>query len=114
MYLVFIYIHTPSHTLSSPSLLSQSVHKQQQLQHEQFQRQLDERLDLLRRQPFPPPGTDLPLLAPDADSDHSSPNGTPNITPRASNHSNLSVPELGSSANEHEDGGMEDTSGYTH
>jgi hypothetical protein len=68
----------------------------------------------LRRQPFSPPGTDLPLLAPDADSDHSSPNGTPNITPRASNHSNLSVPELGSSANEHEDGGMEDTSGYTH
>ncbi|XP_036795247.1 serine/threonine-protein kinase/endoribonuclease IRE1 isoform X3 [Oncorhynchus mykiss] len=81
-----------------------SVHKQQQLQHEQFQRQLDERLDLLRRQPFSPPGTDLPLLAPDADSDHSSPNGTPNITPRASNHSNLSVPELGSSTNEHEDG----------
>ncbi|XP_042175159.1 LOW QUALITY PROTEIN: serine/threonine-protein kinase/endoribonuclease IRE1-like [Oncorhynchus tshawytscha] len=81
-----------------------SVHKQQQLQHEQFQRQLDERLDLLRRQPFSPPGTDLPLLTPDADSDHSSPNGTPNITPRASNHSNLSVPELGSSANEHEDG----------
>nr|XP_029510675.1 serine/threonine-protein kinase/endoribonuclease IRE1-like [Oncorhynchus nerka] len=77
-----------------------SVHKQQQLQHEQFQRQLDERLDLLRRQPFSPPGTDLPLLALDADSDHSSPNGTP----RASNHSNLSVPELGSSANEHEDG----------
>ncbi|CDQ96933.1 unnamed protein product, partial [Oncorhynchus mykiss] len=92
------------HTPSSPSLHSQSVHKQQQLQHEQFQRQLDERLDLLRRQPFSPPGTDLPLLAPDADSDHSSPNGTPNITPRASNHSNLSVPELGSSANEHEDG----------
>uniref|UniRef100_A0A4W5R8V9 non-specific serine/threonine protein kinase n=1 Tax=Hucho hucho TaxID=62062 RepID=A0A4W5R8V9_9TELE len=81
-----------------------SVHKQQQLQHEQFQRKLDERLDLLRRQPFSPPGTDLPLLAPDADSDHSSPNGTPNITPHASNHSNLSVPELGSSANEHEDG----------
>ncbi|XP_071252483.1 serine/threonine-protein kinase/endoribonuclease IRE1 [Salvelinus alpinus] len=77
-----------------------SVHKQQQLQHEQFQRQLDERLDLLRRQPFSPPGTDLPLLAPDADSDHSS----PNITPHASNHSNLSVPELGSSANEPEDG----------
>uniref|UniRef100_A0A672H7U4 non-specific serine/threonine protein kinase n=1 Tax=Salarias fasciatus TaxID=181472 RepID=A0A672H7U4_SALFA len=50
-------------------------------------------------------------LAPDSDylevarirsecSDHSS----PNVTPRASNHSNLSVSELGSSANEHEDG----------
>uniref|UniRef100_A0A667YXT8 non-specific serine/threonine protein kinase n=1 Tax=Myripristis murdjan TaxID=586833 RepID=A0A667YXT8_9TELE len=63
--------------------------------------------------PFPPPA-DLGLglsLAPDSDyldvararsesSDHSS----PNITPRASNHSNLSVSELGSSANEHEDG----------
>uniref|UniRef100_A0A671X2D8 Serine/threonine-protein kinase/endoribonuclease IRE1 n=1 Tax=Sparus aurata TaxID=8175 RepID=A0A671X2D8_SPAAU len=36
-------------------------------------------------------------------SDHSS----PNVTPRASNHSNLSVSELGSSANEHEDGGKE-------
>uniref|UniRef100_A0AAY5K2I5 non-specific serine/threonine protein kinase n=1 Tax=Esox lucius TaxID=8010 RepID=A0AAY5K2I5_ESOLU len=81
-----------------------SVHKQQQLQHEQFQRQLEERLELLGRQPFPSQGADLPLLAPDADSDHSSPNGTPNITPRASNHSNLSVSELGSSANEHDDG----------
>uniref|UniRef100_A0A3P8ZK47 Serine/threonine-protein kinase/endoribonuclease IRE1 n=1 Tax=Esox lucius TaxID=8010 RepID=A0A3P8ZK47_ESOLU len=80
-----------------------SVHKQQQLQHEQFQRQLEERLELLGRQPFPSQGADLPLLAPDADSDHSSPNGTPNITPRASNHSNLSVSELGSSANEHDD-----------
>lgn len=78
---------------------------------------MEERLELLQRQqPFPPPA-DLGLglsLAPDSDylevaharsesSDHSS----PNITPRASNHSNLSVSELGSSANEHEDGGKE-------
>uniref|UniRef100_A0AAQ6ACY3 non-specific serine/threonine protein kinase n=1 Tax=Amphiprion ocellaris TaxID=80972 RepID=A0AAQ6ACY3_AMPOC len=59
-----------------------------------------------------PKVTDVGLgLAPDSDylevahirsecSDHSS----PNVTPRASNHSNLSVSELGSSANEHEDG----------
>ncbi|XP_060882410.1 serine/threonine-protein kinase/endoribonuclease IRE1-like isoform X2 [Labrus mixtus] len=88
-----------------------SVHKQQQLQHQEFQRQMEEKLELLQRQqPFPP--SDLGLgLAPDSDylevartrsecSDHSS----PNVTPRASNHSNLSVSELGSSANEHEDG----------
>ncbi|XP_034567398.1 serine/threonine-protein kinase/endoribonuclease IRE1-like isoform X2 [Notolabrus celidotus] len=88
-----------------------SVHKQQQLQHQEFQRQMEERLELLQRQqPFPP--ADLGLgLAQDSDylevartrsecSDHSS----PNVTPRASNHSNLSVSELGSSANEHEDG----------
>uniref|UniRef100_A0A673CE20 non-specific serine/threonine protein kinase n=1 Tax=Sphaeramia orbicularis TaxID=375764 RepID=A0A673CE20_9TELE len=60
--------------------------------------------------PFPPADVGLGL-APDNDylevahirsecSDHSS----PNVTPRASNHSNLSVSELGSSANEHEDG----------
>uniref|UniRef100_A0A8C5FB98 non-specific serine/threonine protein kinase n=1 Tax=Gadus morhua TaxID=8049 RepID=A0A8C5FB98_GADMO len=36
-------------------------------------------------------------------SDHSS----PNITPRASNHSNMSVSELGSSANEHDEGDEE-------
>ncbi|KAG7266764.1 hypothetical protein CRUP_007447 [Coryphaenoides rupestris] len=90
-----------------------SVHKQQQRQHQEFQRQMEERLELLQRQqPFPPLG-DLGLslgLTPDSDylevarmrsesSDHSSPNGTP----RASNHSNVSVSELGSSANEHDE-----------
>ncbi|XP_042247846.1 serine/threonine-protein kinase/endoribonuclease IRE1 [Thunnus thynnus] len=88
-----------------------SVHKQQQLQHLEFQRQMEERLELLQRQqPFPPADVGLGLAS-DGDylevahtrsecSDHSS----PNVTPRASNHSNLSVSELGSSANEHEDG----------
>uniref|UniRef100_A0A8C4F8U7 Serine/threonine-protein kinase/endoribonuclease IRE1 n=1 Tax=Dicentrarchus labrax TaxID=13489 RepID=A0A8C4F8U7_DICLA len=88
-----------------------SVHKQQQLQHQEFQRQMEERLELLQRQqPFPPADVGLGLV-PESDylevartrsecSDHSS----PNVTPRASNHSNLSVSELGSSANEHEDG----------
>uniref|UniRef100_A0A672H7C7 Serine/threonine-protein kinase/endoribonuclease IRE1 n=1 Tax=Salarias fasciatus TaxID=181472 RepID=A0A672H7C7_SALFA len=76
--------------------------KQQQLQHQEFQRQMEERLELLQRQqPFPPAEVALGL-APDSDylevarirsecSDHSS----PNVTPRASNHSNLSVSELG-------------------
>ncbi|XP_068434646.1 serine/threonine-protein kinase/endoribonuclease IRE1 isoform X1 [Clinocottus analis] len=85
-----------------------SVHKQQQLQHQEFQRQMEEKLEQLQRQhPFPPADVGLGL-APDSDylevvhtcSDHSS----PNVTPRASNHSNLSVSELGSSANEHDDG----------
>lgn len=75
---------------------------------------MEERLELLQKQqPFP--SADVgPGLTPDNDylevarirsecSDHSS----PNVTPRASNHSNLSVSELGSSANEHEDGGKE-------
>ncbi|XP_061830351.1 serine/threonine-protein kinase/endoribonuclease IRE1 [Nerophis lumbriciformis] len=88
-----------------------SVHKQQQLQHQEFQKQLEERLDMLQRQqPFPtadiglalnPDGDYLEVVQPRSEcSDHS----TPNITPRASNHSNLSISELGSSANEHEDG----------
>lgn len=83
---------------------------------------MEEKLELLQRQqPFPPADVGLSLglglglgLVPDSDylevartrsecSDHSS----PNVTPRASNHSNLSVSELGSSANEHEDGGKE-------
>ncbi|XP_061701371.1 serine/threonine-protein kinase/endoribonuclease IRE1-like [Syngnathoides biaculeatus] len=88
-----------------------SVQKQQQQQHQEFQRQMEERLEMLQRQqPFPPADAALPLV-PDGDyleaararsecSDHSS----PNVTPRASNHSNLSVSELGSSANEHEEG----------
>ncbi|XP_056143450.1 serine/threonine-protein kinase/endoribonuclease IRE1-like isoform X1 [Lampris incognitus] len=87
-----------------------SVHKQQQLQHQEFQRQMEERLELLQRQqPFPPPA-ELGLV-PDSNylevahaRSESSNHSSPNITPRASNHSNLSVSELGSSANEHEDG----------
>ncbi|KAK5914110.1 hypothetical protein CgunFtcFv8_008573 [Champsocephalus gunnari] len=60
-----------------------SVHKQQQLQHQEFQRQMEEKLELLQRQqPFPPADGGL---APESDylevartrseySDHSSPN----------------------------------------
>lgn len=89
-----------------------SVQKQQQLQHQEFQRQMEERLELLQRQqPFPSADMGL-VLAPDTDyldaahvrsegSDHSS----PNVTPRASNHSNLSLSEMGGPGYEHEDGG---------
>lgn len=90
----------------------QSVHKQQQLQHQEFQRQMEERLELLQKQqPFSPPDVGsaesdyLEVTRARSDcSDHSS----PNVTPRASNHSNMSMSEMGSSANEHEDGGKTD------
>ena len=75
---------------------------------------MEEKLELLQRQqPFPPADVGLALgLVPDSDylevartrsecSDHSS----PNVTPRASNHSNLSVSELGSPPNGKEVGG---------
>lgn len=73
---------------------------------------MEERLELLQRQqPFL--SADIGLgLGQDSDylevvrarsesSDHSS----PNVTPRASNHSNLSVSEHGSSPYEREEGG---------
>lgn len=90
------------------------MHKQQQLQHQEFQRQMEERLELLQKQqPFSPAdvgpadGDYLEVTRARSDcSDHSS----PNVTPLASNHSNVSVSELGSSANEHEDGVSEDDS----
>lgn len=86
----------------------QSVHKQQQLQHQEFQRQMEERLEMLQRQqPFPTGD-----IVPDSDfldaahgrsesSDHS----TPNLTPRASNHSNLSCSEPGNAISEQDDNG---------
>lgn len=93
-------------------VLPQSVHKQQQLQHQEFQRQMEERLELLQRQqPFLSPDIGLGLVQ---DSDYlevvrarseSSDHSSPNVTPRASNHSNLSVSELGSSPCEREEGG---------
>lgn len=73
---------------------------------------MEERLELLQKQqPFSPADVGaaesdyLEVTRARSDcSDHSS----PNITPRASNHSNMSVSELGSSANEHEEGGKTD------
>uniref|UniRef100_A0A8C9VF40 Serine/threonine-protein kinase/endoribonuclease IRE1 n=1 Tax=Scleropages formosus TaxID=113540 RepID=A0A8C9VF40_SCLFO len=84
-----------------------SVHKQQQLQHQQFQRQMEEKLELLQKQQlvFQPP-TDLALEADflDAARAQGSSHSSPSLTPRASNHSNLSASEIGSSANENEEG----------
>ncbi|XP_066560366.1 serine/threonine-protein kinase/endoribonuclease IRE1 [Amia ocellicauda] len=89
-----------------------SMHKQQQLQHQQFQKQMEEKIELLQKRQlvFQPP-LDLPQ-----DSDfldgvrlrgESSNNSSPCASPRASNHSNLSVSEMGSSATEHEEGDEE-------
>ncbi|XP_076843113.1 serine/threonine-protein kinase/endoribonuclease IRE1 isoform X2 [Brachyhypopomus gauderio] len=79
--------------------------QKQELQHQQFQQRMEEKLDLLQRQQllFQPPGDPDFLEAvrtrPDS-SDHSTTNGTP----RASNHSDLSAAEAGGSAPEQEEG----------
>lgn len=71
---------------------------------------MEERLELLQRQqPFL--SADIGLVQ---DSDYlevvrarseSSDHSSPNVTPRASNHSNHSVSELGSAPDEHDEGG---------
>lgn len=73
---------------------------------------MEERLELLQRQqPFLSADIGLGLVQ---DSDYlevvrarseSSDHSSPNVTPRASNHSNLSVSELGNSPYEREEGG---------
>ncbi len=89
----------------------QSFHKQQQLQHQQFQQQMEEKLQLLQQQQLIfqlpsdlPPDTDF-LEAAHTRSE-SSTHSSPNVTPRASNHSNVSQSEIGHSANEHEEAGQ--------
>ncbi|KAG9350435.1 hypothetical protein JZ751_026797, partial [Albula glossodonta] len=80
----------------------------------EFQRQMEEKLELLQRQQlvFQPPAD----LSPDADyldvaraRTESSNNSSPSLTPRASNHSDLSVPELGSPTAEQDDTGEEES-----
>ncbi|XP_055039394.2 serine/threonine-protein kinase/endoribonuclease IRE1 [Misgurnus anguillicaudatus] len=80
-----------------------SVHKQQQLQHQQFQQQMEEKLHLLQRQQlvFQPPDSDF--LEVTHMRSESSTHSSPNVTPRTSNHSNMSQSEMANSANEHED-----------
>ncbi|XP_069785910.1 serine/threonine-protein kinase/endoribonuclease IRE1 isoform X2 [Narcine bancroftii] len=85
--------------------------QQQHLQHEQFQKHLEERLELMQKRQliFRPP-----ILGPETDfmeaarlRNESSSTNTPSPSPRASNHSvysNHSVSEFGSSATEQEDG----------
>ncbi|KAG8535747.1 hypothetical protein GDO81_027851, partial [Engystomops pustulosus] len=81
-----------------------TVHQQQQLQHQQFQKQLEEKIQLLQMQHV----TFQPAAEAAAEGDYlyvtgvqgeSSANSTPNMSPRASNHSmpsNLSTSEVGS------------------
>ncbi|GCB80293.1 hypothetical protein scyTo_0016150 [Scyliorhinus torazame] len=88
-----------------------TVQQQQQLQHQQFQKHLEERLELMQKRQliFRPP-----LLGPESDflessrlRTESSSTNTPSASPRASNHSlysNHSISEFGSSATEQEDG----------
>ncbi|XP_051888803.1 serine/threonine-protein kinase/endoribonuclease IRE1-like [Pristis pectinata] len=85
--------------------------QQQQLQHEQFQKHLEKRLELMQKRQlvFRPP-----LLGPESEfmetprlRTESSSTNTPSASPRASNHSmysNHSISEFGSSATEQEDG----------
>ncbi|XP_039510824.1 serine/threonine-protein kinase/endoribonuclease IRE1-like [Pimephales promelas] len=81
-----------------------NVQKQQQLQHQQFQAQMEEKLELLQRQHlvFQPPA-DSEFLEPGRPRCESSSHSSPNVTPRASNHSSASQPEAGHSASEHDD-----------
>ncbi|XP_053564106.1 serine/threonine-protein kinase/endoribonuclease IRE1 [Bombina bombina] len=81
-----------------------TVQHQQQLQHQQFQKQLEEKIQLLQMQniPFQSPMEGLPdgdfLDIAGARSEISA-NSTPNVSPKASNHSlhsNLSTSEVGS------------------
>ncbi|XP_044305442.1 serine/threonine-protein kinase/endoribonuclease IRE1 isoform X1 [Varanus komodoensis] len=89
-----------------------SIHHQQQRQHQQFQKQLEEKIKLLKQQPFRPPielpaeaeVLDGPCVRPD-----SSATSSPNLSPKASNHSaysNVSASDVGSciSAEQEEDG----------
>ncbi|XP_032900007.1 serine/threonine-protein kinase/endoribonuclease IRE1 [Amblyraja radiata] len=88
-----------------------TVQQQQQLQHEQFQKHLEERLELMQkrqlifRPPILGPGSDF-VETPRLRTESSSTN-TPSVSPRVSNHSvysNHSISEFGSSATEQEDG----------
>ncbi|XP_069604821.1 serine/threonine-protein kinase/endoribonuclease IRE1 [Ranitomeya imitator] len=74
-----------------------SVHQQQQLQHQQFQKQLEEKILQMQRASFQPPAG----VSADGEDvrGESSANSTPNVSPRASNLSllsNLSTSEVGS------------------
>ncbi|KAM9296635.1 serine/threonine-protein kinase/endoribonuclease IRE1 [Gastrophryne carolinensis] len=81
-----------------------TVQQQQQLQHQQFQKQLEEKIQLLQMQQVT---FQSPIETSDGDyldiagTHESSANSTPNMSPKASNHSlhsNLSTSEVGSIA----------------
>ncbi|XP_030064277.1 serine/threonine-protein kinase/endoribonuclease IRE1 [Microcaecilia unicolor] len=81
-----------------------TVHHQQQLQHQQFQKQLEEKIQLLQQQnvAFPPPSDtaqEAEFLDTTCVRAESSATSTPNVSPKVSNHSvpsNLSVSDVGS------------------
>ncbi|XP_043926387.1 serine/threonine-protein kinase/endoribonuclease IRE1 [Protopterus annectens] len=86
-----------------------TVKHQQELQHQQFQKQWEEKIQLLQKQQllFQPPtdlGQETELTDITRVRSGSSATSTPNTSPKASNHSNLSISELGSSITEQEDG----------
>ncbi|XP_063816976.1 serine/threonine-protein kinase/endoribonuclease IRE1 isoform X1 [Pseudophryne corroboree] len=90
-----------------------TVHQQQQLQHQQFQKQLEEKIQLLQMHhvTFQSPveaTAEMDYLDIAGVRGESSANSTPNISPKASNHSlhsNLSTSEVGSViSTEQEDG----------
>ncbi|XP_053153299.1 serine/threonine-protein kinase/endoribonuclease IRE1 isoform X1 [Hemicordylus capensis] len=88
-----------------------SVHHQQQRQHQQFQKQLEEKIQLLQQQPCNPP-IDLPPESEFLDGrPENSGTSSPNMSPKASNHSaysNISVSDVGScvSTEQEEDGNL--------
>ncbi|XP_065387926.1 serine/threonine-protein kinase/endoribonuclease IRE1 isoform X2 [Macaca fascicularis] len=96
-----------------------SMHQQQQLQHQQFQKEL-EKIQLLQQQqqqlPFHPPGDtaqDGELLDTSGPYSESSGTSSPNTSPRASNHSlcsGSSASKAGSSPSLEQDDGDEETS----
>ncbi|XP_077828563.1 serine/threonine-protein kinase/endoribonuclease IRE1 isoform X4 [Macaca mulatta] len=96
-----------------------SMHQQQQLQHQQFQKEL-EKIQLLQQQqqqlPFHPPGDtaqDGELLDTSGPYSESSGTSSPNMSPRASNHSlcsGSSTSKAGSSPSLEQDDGDEETS----
>lgn len=87
------------------------MHHQQQRQHQQFQKQIEEKLRLLKQQPFRPP-LDLPpeaevLEGPCVRQDGSA-TSSPNTSPKTSNHSvysNLSASDVGSCLSTEPEGG---------
>ncbi|XP_023067833.1 serine/threonine-protein kinase/endoribonuclease IRE1 isoform X2 [Piliocolobus tephrosceles] len=96
-----------------------SMHQQQQLQHQQFQKEL-EKIQLLQQQqqqlPFHPPGDtaqDGELLDTSGPYSESSGTSSPNTSPRASNHSlcsGSSASKAGGSPSLEQDDGDEETS----
>ncbi|KAJ1129588.1 hypothetical protein NDU88_007955 [Pleurodeles waltl] len=93
-----------------------TVQQQQQLQNQQFQKQLEEKIQLLQQQnvPFIPITDvthDLGFFDTSGARTESSAASTPNISPRASNHSvpsNVSVSEVGSTISSEQEDGDED------